>query len=48
MVNIKGSYTAVFYDYVQRELKFEVDLPYEKLKKLKDDLVEFIRAANHQ
>jgi carboxypeptidase C (cathepsin A) len=31
MVNIMGPYTATFYDYVRRELKFEVDLPYEIL-----------------
>ncbi len=27
--NIIGPYTATFYDYVRRELKFESDLPYE-------------------
>jgi carboxypeptidase C (cathepsin A) len=26
-----GPYTATFYDYVRRELKFEIDLPYEIL-----------------
>lgn len=31
MVNIMGPYTATFYDYVRRELKFEIDLPYEIL-----------------
>lgn len=29
--NIIGPYTATFYDYVRRELKFESDLPYEVL-----------------
>ncbi len=29
--NIIGPYTATFYDYVRRELKFESDLPYEIL-----------------
>jgi carboxypeptidase C (cathepsin A) len=29
--NIMGPYTATFYDYVRRELKFESDLPYEIL-----------------
>lgn len=29
--NIIGPYTAAFYDYVRRELKFESDLPYEIL-----------------
>lgn len=29
--NIMGPYTATFYDYVRRELKFESDLPYEVL-----------------
>jgi carboxypeptidase C (cathepsin A) len=27
----QGSYTAAFYDYIRRELKFESDLPYEIL-----------------
>lgn len=31
MSNVMGPYTAAFYDYVRRELKFEVDLPYEIL-----------------
>ena len=31
MSNIIGPYTATFYDYVRRELKFESDLPYEVL-----------------
>ncbi len=31
MSNIIGPYTATFYDYVRRELKFESDLPYEIL-----------------
>ncbi|MEI7848314.1 MAG: peptidase S10 [Chloroflexota bacterium] len=29
--NIIGPYTAAFYDYVRRELKFEKDIPYEIL-----------------
>lgn len=29
--NITGPYTAGFYDYIRRELKFETDLPYEVL-----------------
>lgn len=29
--NILGPYTAAFYDYVRRELKYESDLPYEIL-----------------
>src|SRR5215204_26149 len=29
--NIMGPYTAAFYDYIRRELKFESDLPYEIL-----------------
>ncbi len=31
MESIRGEYTAVFNDYVRRELKFETDLPYEVL-----------------
>jgi len=31
ITNIIGPYTAAFYDYVRRELKFESDLPYEIL-----------------
>lgn len=31
MMNIMGPYTAAFYDYIRRELKFESDLPYEIL-----------------
>ncbi|TAK13544.1 MAG: peptidase S10 [Anaerolineae bacterium] len=31
MMAILGPYTATLYDYVRRELKFEVDLPYEIL-----------------
>jgi len=31
MAAIMGPYTATFYDYVSRELKFESDLPYEIL-----------------
>ncbi|HEX9163011.1 MAG TPA: peptidase S10 [Thermoanaerobaculia bacterium] len=31
MAAIRGEYTAVFNDYVRRELKFESDLPYEVL-----------------
>jgi len=31
LTNIMGPYTAGFYDYVRRELKFESDLPYEIL-----------------
>jgi carboxypeptidase C (cathepsin A) len=31
MSAIIGPYTAAFYDYVRRELKFEIDLPYEVL-----------------
>ncbi len=31
MSTIIGPYTATFYDYVRRELKFESDLPYEVL-----------------
>lgn len=31
LTNIMGPYTAAFYDYVRRELKFESDLPYEVL-----------------
>jgi carboxypeptidase C (cathepsin A) len=31
MSAITGPYTATFYDYVRRELKFESDLPYEVL-----------------
>lgn len=31
MTNIMGPYTATFYDYVRRELKFESDLIYEVL-----------------
>ena len=31
MESIRGEYTAVFNDYVRRELKFESDLPYEVL-----------------
>lgn len=31
MMNIMGPYTAAFYDYVRRELKFEIDLAYEIL-----------------
>ena len=31
LTNIMGPYTAAFYDYVRRELKFESDLPYEIL-----------------
>ena len=31
LTNIMGPYTAAFYDYVRRELKFETDLPYEIL-----------------
>lgn len=31
MAVIMGPYTATFYDYVRRELKFESDLPYEIL-----------------
>lgn len=29
--NIVGPYTAAFYDYIRRELKYETDLPYEIL-----------------
>ncbi len=29
MTNVKGPFTAAFYDYVRSELKFESDLPYE-------------------
>ncbi len=31
MANIMGPYTAVFYDYIRSELKYESDLPYEIL-----------------
>jgi carboxypeptidase C (cathepsin A) len=31
LTNIMGPYTAGFYDYIRRELKFESDLPYEIL-----------------
>jgi carboxypeptidase C (cathepsin A) len=31
LTNVKGPYTAGFYDYVRSELKFESDLPYEIL-----------------
>ena len=31
LTNIMGPYTATFYDYIRRELKFESDLPYEIL-----------------
>ncbi len=31
LTNVMGPYTAAFYDYVRRELKFESDLPYEIL-----------------
>ncbi len=31
MASITGEYTAVFNDYVRRELKYETDLPYEVL-----------------
>jgi carboxypeptidase C (cathepsin A) len=31
MANIMGPYTAVFYDYIRGELKYESDLPYEIL-----------------
>jgi len=31
ITNIIGPYTAAFYDYIRRELKFESDLPYEIL-----------------
>jgi len=31
LMNIMGPYTAAFYDYIRRELKFESDLPYEIL-----------------
>jgi len=31
MASINGEYTAVFNDYIRRELKFETDLPYEIL-----------------
>jgi carboxypeptidase C (cathepsin A) len=31
LANIMGPYTAAFYDYIRRELKFESDLPYEIL-----------------
>ncbi len=31
LTNIMGPYTAAFYDYIRRELKFETDLPYEIL-----------------
>ena len=31
ITNIMGPYTAAFYDYIRRELKFESDLPYEIL-----------------
>jgi carboxypeptidase C (cathepsin A) len=31
LTNIMGPYTAAFYDYIRRELKFESDLPYEIL-----------------
>lgn len=31
LTNVLGPYTAAFYDYVRRELKFEIDLPYEIL-----------------
>ena len=31
LTNILGPYTAAFYDYIRRELKFESDLPYEIL-----------------
>jgi carboxypeptidase C (cathepsin A) len=33
LTNIMGPYTAAFYDYVRRELKFESDLPYEILSR---------------
>jgi carboxypeptidase C (cathepsin A) len=33
LTNILGPYTAAFYDYVRRELKFESDLPYEILSR---------------
>ncbi|MEW6086168.1 MAG: peptidase S10 [Chloroflexota bacterium] len=31
LTNIMGPYTAAFYDYIRRELKFESDMPYEIL-----------------
>ncbi len=31
LTNTQGPYTAAFYDYIRRELKFESDLPYEIL-----------------
>jgi len=31
ITNIMGPYTAAFYEYIRRELKFESDLPYEIL-----------------
>ncbi|HUG33796.1 MAG TPA: hypothetical protein VMJ90_03420 [Anaerolineales bacterium] len=31
LTNIMGPYTAAFYDYIRREVKFESDLPYEIL-----------------
>lgn len=31
LTNVMGPYTAAFYDYIRRELKFESDLPYEIL-----------------
>jgi carboxypeptidase C (cathepsin A) len=31
LTNIMGPYTAAFYDYIRRELKYESDLPYEIL-----------------
>lgn len=33
LTNIMGPYTAAFYDYIRRELKFESDLPYEILSR---------------
>jgi carboxypeptidase C (cathepsin A) len=31
LTNVMGPYTAAFYEYIRRELKFESDLPYEIL-----------------
>jgi carboxypeptidase C (cathepsin A) len=34
LANVLGPYTAAFYDYVRRELKFETDLPYEVMSRI--------------
>lgn len=46
MANITGPYTAAFYDYVRRELKFESDLPYEVLNSKASEQWSFAQHEN--